>query len=353
MNGFKRSKNPNVQNPNGRNFKNGLRAMLFIICLLSLAACMPSGLADVSANGQKFAVVNNNDLYVYSADTEEIAFYNFFVDTRYSPALAPDGSALVFVDRGGRLIYQPFNGDKPHQLLPQSINQPGPGALSFLPDGTLMFINSGNLGNDLRIFDVATGQTVTWQQGISHIFVNADVLAPREAPTGLTRNGVGHVNTSRLDRFNLVLLPITCSPDLENQACFYSFTADATGFHFNGQLGRSYTTDTQIFFSRRVSDDLTSGLLTPDGTHLVLRVRSVANPNESQSLYLFDLNTNDPPVALVENAAGRPDYTISPDGQFIAYEEMINGVAFVRLYNVATGDRSDLGPGSLDPQWWQ
>lgn len=349
MNGLKKLPMKKMRRP----FSFVVSRLSLLFCILSLAACMPSGLADVSANGQKFAIVNSNDLYVYSTDSEEVAFYNFFSDTRYSPALSADGSGLAFVDRGGRLIYQPLNGDKPRQLLPQSINQPGPGALSFLPDGTLLFVNSGNVGNDLRIFDVTTGQTLTWQQGISHIFVSATVLESREAPTALNQNGVGHVNASKLDHFNLVLLPITCSPDLENQACFYSFTADTSGFHFNGQLGRSYTTDTQIFFSRRISDDLTSGVLTPDGTHLVLRVRSIANPNESQSVYLFDLNTNDPPVTLVENGEGRPDYSISPDGQFIAYEEMINGVDFVRLYNVATGDRTDLGPGSLDPQWWQ
>lgn len=354
MNGLKKLPNPNLPNSKRRKSQSALRfgATLFIVSLF-IVSCMPSGVADISANGQKFAVVNSNDLYVYSIDSEEVAFYNFFPDTRYSPALAPDGSGLAYVDRGGRLIYQPLDGSPAHQLLSQSINQPGPGALAFLPDGSLLFVNAGTIGNELRVFDVSNGQTLSWQQGISHIFISAAALEQREAPTNLNQYGIGHVTTSTLDKVDIVLLPVSCSPDLANQACFYSFTADANGFRFNGQMGRSYTTDTQIFFSRRLDDDLTSGLLTPDGTHLVLRVRSIANPDSSQSLYLFDLNTNDAPVALVENGEGRPEYAVSPDGQFIAYEEMINGVAFVRLYNVATGDRTDLGPGSVDPQWWQ
>jgi hypothetical protein len=128
---------------------------------------------------------------------------------------------------------------------------------------------------------------------------------------------------------------------------------DASGFHDNGPLGRVYDTDTQIFLSRRIDDDVTSGELTPDGKHLMLRMRSIVDPQGSQSLYLLDLTTSDPPVIMVDNEVGRPDYSIAPGGSQIAYEERINGVAFVRLYNLSTGERADLGPGTLDPQWWK
>ncbi|MEK7310978.1 MAG: hypothetical protein AAB382_03305, partial [Chloroflexota bacterium] len=86
---------------------------------------------------------------------------------------------------------------------------------------------------------------------------------------------------------------------------------------------------------------------------ILLRLRSIVSPDSAQNLYVIDLTGNDPPVPLVENAFGRPDYAVSPDGRMIAYEQTINGVAFVRIYNVLTGERTDLGPGTFDPQWWR
>jgi Tol biopolymer transport system component len=329
-----------------------LRAALLLAAGMALAACIPSGVAGVSSDSKRLAIVNNNDLFVYSKDGSGPDYYAFFTDTRYSPALAPDGKAIVYVDRAGRLTYQPLDGRTPRLLLPNSISNPGPGLLTFLPDGTLLLYNTtAALDRDLRIFELVNGQTTVHLTGISQIFVGANVIKPKKTGSQVSPYAAGRIDASRADQVNLVVLPTACL--LDSKTCFFSYTLDARGFHENGPLARTYDTDTQIFFSRRVSDDLTAGVLTPDGKHLVVRLRSLISPEKSQSLYLLDLTNNAPPVALVENAAGRPDYAISPDGKQIAYEESINGVAFVRLYNLATGDRTDLGPGSLDPQWWQ
>ena len=324
-------------------------AVLFIASLC-LSACIPSGVADISPNGERLAIVNSNDVYVYSKGGQGPDYYAFLADTRYEPVLAPDGNAVVYVDRGGRLTYQPIGGT-PRVLIPNSVSQPGPGVISFLPDGRLLFFNAGStFDRDLYIFELTNGQTLLRLTGISQVFIGVNAIETKKSSTFVSPYAAGRIDLSQLQQFNLVMLPTACL--IETKTCFFSYTFDASGFHDNGPLPRVYDTDTQIFFSRRIDDDLTSGVLTPDGKNLVLRMRSISNADSAQSLYLVDLTSNAPPVAIVENEPGRPDYSISPDGSVIAYEESINGVAFVRLYNLATGERTDLGPGSLDPQWW-
>ncbi|MBM4422543.1 MAG: hypothetical protein FJ030_04015 [Chloroflexi bacterium] len=313
---------------------------------------MPSGVADFAAKGGRMVILNSNDLYVLSKDDPDTDFYTFFPDSRYRPVLSPDGSALAYVDRGGRLTYQPLDGSAPRVLISQPIGRPGPGMLTFLPDGHLLLFDASSTADRyIRVFDVTDGQTTLWLTGINHVFVSVDAVETKVAPTQVTPYGVGRVDASKVEKFNFVLVPTTCLT--EEKTCFYSYTADSGGIQDNGLLPRVYDTDSQIFFSRRVNDDLTAGLLTPDGTHLVLRLRSIVSPDSAQSLYVINLASNEPPVPLIENAFGRPDYSIAPDGSVIAYEETINGVAFVRLFNVATGERTDLGPGTFDPQWWR
>jgi len=332
--------------------RSGLRLSAVLALALLVSACVPSGVANISPNGGKLAIVNNSDLYVYSQDGSGPDFYAFLPDSRFEPALSPDGTAIVFVDRGGRLTYQPLDGSPSRVLLPNSVSDPGPGAISFLPDGHLLFIEvTSTSDRDLRIFDVSNGQTLLHLSGIGEFFIDSQIIKPRTTTSLVSPYSIGRIDASQVTQFNLVLLPSTCQVD--TKACYYSYTADTTGFHDNGPLPRIYDTDAQIFLSRRVEDDLTSGVLSPDGKHVILRMRSIVDPQGSQSLYLLDLTTNDPPVILVDNALGRPDYSVAPGGTQIAYEERINGVAFVRLYNLATGERSDLGPGTLDPQWWK
>jgi hypothetical protein len=328
------------------------RLRFIIYCLavsLFIASCMPSGVADIAPNGERFALINSNDLYVYSKDGQGPDYYAFLTDTRYEPVLSPDGSAVVYVDRGGRLTYQPIGGT-PRVLIPFSVSQPGPGIISFLPDGHLMFFNAGStFDRDLYIFELTNGQTILRLTGISQVFISSSAIETKKSSTLVAPYAVGRIDLSQLSEVHLVMLPTACL--LDAKTCFFSYTVDASGFHDNGPLPRMYDTDTQIFFSRRIGDDLTSGVLTPDGKYLLLRMRSISN-SDAQSLYLVDLTSNNPPVIIVENELGRPDYSISPDGNLIAYEESINGVAFVRLYNISTAERTDLGPGSLDPQWW-
>ncbi|MEK6572994.1 MAG: WD40 repeat domain-containing protein [Chloroflexota bacterium] len=330
-----------------------LRSTLSWVALaLLVAACVPSGVADLSATGGKLALINSNDLYVISEGEQEIDFYTFFPDARYRPALAPDGSAIAYVDRGGRLTYQPLNGDKPRVLIPQQIGRPGPGLLTFLPNGQLLLFDAGStFDRYIRVFDVKNGQTTLWLTGINQVFFSAAAVETKASSSQLTTYAAGRIDASRLQQFNFVLAPTTCLT--VEKTCFYSYSADANGSKDNGLLPRVYDTDAQIFFSRRIDDDVTSGLLTPDGKHILLRLRSIVSPDSAQNLYLIDLTSNDPPVPLVENAFGRPDYAVSPDGRMIAYEQTINGVAFVRIYNVLTGERTDLGPGTFDPQWWR
>ncbi len=345
------SPNPNFQK---RITDYGLRITVYCLLItisLFLSACLASGVTDVSNPNGRAAIINNTDLYVVSKDSQKIDFYGFRPDIRFQPIFAPDGSAIFYVDLGHRLLRQPLDGS-PSQILLNRVGSPGPGAITFLPDGQLFIFDTG-LNDDryVRVLNVSTGQTSTHLTGINQIFISANALRPKTPPLGVDQASTARLETSRLDSFQVVFLPTVCL--IPEKTCFYAYTADAGGFKAQGQMARVYDADTQLLFVRRVDNDITSGLLTPDGRYVILRVRSLGAGGAAQSLYLIDLTTNDPPIPLVENAPGRPKYVVSPDGTVIAYEATINNVSHLRLYYLATGDRTDLGPGTLDPQWWE
>ena len=102
---------------------------LFIVSLF-ISSCVPNGLSSVAKSGGRVAVVSDRDVYVVSAASPEIAYYYFRPDTRYAPAISPDGKSIVFVDQQRRLIRQSLDGTEPKVLVPL-VGFPGPGAFSF------------------------------------------------------------------------------------------------------------------------------------------------------------------------------------------------------------------------------
>lgn len=323
--------------------------LLAAVCLLA-TACLASGVTDLSGPQGRVVALNNSDLYVISKDDQIIDFYGFRPDTRYEPIFSPDGEAVFYVDLGHRLIRQPLNGGRPEVWLTQ-VGSPGPGAMTLLPNGQLFLVDTGfNNDRSARFINLSDGRTTVYLTGLNQIFISAAAIKPKSPPVAANIYAAARIEASELSAFQIVVSPITCL--IENRQCFFSYTVDAGGLHDNGQMARTYEATLQFLLARRVADDVTSGLLTADGRFLILRARSTVSPDFAQSLYVIDLTTNDPPVPLVENVP-RPDYAVSPDGTVIAYEERIEDVSYVRLYNLTTGERTDLGEGTLDPQWWK
>jgi len=323
-----------------------------LIASLLLSACLASGVTDVSSVKGRAVLFNNSDLYVVSRDSQAIDYYGFRPDLRYEPVIAPDGSAVFYVDLGRRLIRAPLDGSGPPTTVLTRVGAPGPGAMTLLPDGQL-FLFDTTLNNDryAHVINLSTGKSSIYLTGLNQIFFSASAIKPKYPPSTIDQFAAGRLEAGDLEEFHVVFLPGSCL--IDDRRCFYTFTADPSGFNATGQAERVYDVDTQLLFSRRVDNDLTSGLLTPGGRYIILRVRSVVSPNLAQTLYLIDVTTNDPPVPLVENAFNHPDYAVSPDGTLIAFEQQIDNSTHVILYTIATGERIDLGPGHFDPQWWK
>ncbi|MBI5349444.1 MAG: hypothetical protein HZB77_09050, partial [Chloroflexi bacterium] len=136
---------------------------------------------------------------------------------------------------------------------------------------------------------------------------------------------------------------------------FYLYSGEEKGFVYNQTLPRVLDYNDQVLLSRRVQDDVTSGLLTADAKWLIIRVRSGVPLGIATSLYAINLMFNEPvaPIILDVPVTRRINYALSPSGHFIAYEEVINGVTHVQLHNLDTNQKTSLGIGTLDPKWWK
>ncbi|MEK7275724.1 MAG: hypothetical protein AAB427_00105, partial [Chloroflexota bacterium] len=321
--------------------KFGIWKLGFGICIFFIASCASSGVSNLAATGGHIAVISRDDLYVISNTEPDIAFYAFRPDTRFAPALTPDGKSVIYVDISHRLLRQPLDGTSAKVLWPppgtRGVGLPGPGALAFLPNGDLFFLDTRS--NDKRyvmIMDTETGVVSQQIEDIEQVFVTSSALKPKPAPSLAS----ARIEAGEPGQFRVVF---------QAKTFLYLYSATADGFVFDGQLPRVLSVEDQIFLTRRVENDVTSGLLTADGKHVILRLR--VRFDRTQSLYALDLTSDAPPVPLVEDAPGHPDYAVAPDGDWVAYEETVDGVPQVQIYNVVTGEKRTMGVGAVDPGW--
>jgi len=325
---------------------------LFIASLF-IASCVPSGVADIAGAGQHTVIVNEGDVYVVERDTAAVKFYARRPDIRYAPALTPDGTALVYVDSLHQLISQPLDGSPPFVLL-KSVGLPGPGAVTFLPDGQILVIDSSANAPDERYAAVVNPFTGNEAQGrltgIDQVFITASALKIKTGPITNPYNSA-QINTGEPGQFKVVFEGDPCL--ITERTCLFLYSAEADGFQFVEQLGRALDVSFLLLLSRRPADDATGALLTADGKHLVLRIRDGNPIGSTFSLYAVDLTNNDPPAVLVQNALRRPDYALAPEGNLVAYEVVSGNVASIKLYDFDSKQTTTLGTGAFDPQWWK
>ena len=323
---------------------------LFILSLF-IGSCVPNGLSSVAKSGGRVAVVSDRDVYVVSAASPEIVYHYFRPDIRYAPAISPDGKSIVFVDQQRRLIRQSFDGGEPKVLVPL-VGFPGPGAFLFLPNGDLFFMDTRTEGIDperyVNVFNVNTGeQPVPAVLGIQQVFISVNAVKPKySAVTTGAYTSAAKLDASQPGQFRIVF---------QAKNYFYLYSGEEKGFVYNQTLPRVLDYNDQVLLSRRVQDDVTSGLLTADAKWLIVRVRSGAVLGTTTSLYAINLMFNEPiqPVILDVPVTRRINYALSPSGHFVAYEEVINGVTHVQLHNLDTNQKTSLGIGTLDPKWWK
>lgn len=325
---------------------------LFIASLF-IASCVPSGVADLDSAGQRAVVVSEGDVYVLDRDTAAVEFYARRPDVRYTPALAPDGQSLVYVDQLHQLVSQPLNGGPPTVLI-KSVGLPGPGAVTFLPDGQVLVIDSSSAAPNERYAAIVNPFTGNEAQGrltgIDQVFITASALKIKTGPLTNPYNSA-RIDTGEPGQFKAVFEGDPCL--ITERTCLYLYSAEADGFKFVEQLGRALDVSFLLLLSRRPSDDVTGALLTADGKHLVLRVRDGNPIGSTFSLYAIDLTNNEAPAILVQNALRRPDYAIAPEGNLVAYEEVSGNVASIKLYDFDSKQTTTLGTGAFDPQWWR
>ncbi len=323
---------------------------LFIVSLFIvssfIASCVPAGVSDLSSRSGQIAIINKDDLYVISATGPDITYYAARPDKDFTPLLTPDGKSVVYVEQFRRLVRQPLDGGPVKELL-RVAGFPGPGAMTFLPNGDLFFLDTRSNGKHyFRILNAETG-VISPQNAddIDQVFVTANSLKLKTSAPGAPLTAARLVADTP-GQFKVVF---------QAGPYYYLYSAEAHGLVFNGALPRVPGPQDQILLANRVEDDVTSGLLTPDGDYLILREKSGIPAGSAQSLLAIDLTSDAAPVVLLKDIpASQPiHYAVAPAGDRVAFEEVVNGQSQIRIYDLSTGHSATLGPGAIEPQWWK
>ena len=322
---------------------------LFIVSLFIvssfIASCVPAGVSDLSSRSGQIAIINKDDLYVVSATGPNITYYASRPDKDFTPLLTPDGKSVVYVEQFRRLVRKPLDGGPVKELL-RVAGFPGPGAMTFLPNGELFFLDTRSNGKRyFVILNADTGVISQQVEDIDQVFVTANSLKLKTSAPGAPPTAARLVADTP-GRFKMVF---------QAGQYYYLYSAEADGLVFNGARPRVVGQQDQILLANRVDNDVTSGLLTPDGDYLILREKTGIPAGSAQSLLAIDLTSDAAPVVLLKDIpASQPiHYAVAPAGDRVAFEEVVNGQPQIRIYDLSTGQSATLGPGAIEPEWWK
>ena len=319
-----------------------LVAILLVSALsLLLAACSAEGIGAFSPANNWVAVITNNK-HLFTTDLNGGS--PVLVDTQpilnMGVSSDPSGSQILYAVSAGICLSNPRSTTTctaPLVPLPSGVSV---GQLSFLPNG--QFILVYQLGNQwgMQIYNANGGSPVVDENNIDQFFLPASAFKVESAgQAGQWRLTPYKAQQAGQD-IRLVFLR-------GNQMIRYNLSGNVQGPLQVGQIDDT----TKNLINSRDEADVTSAILSPDGTRIAFRTQAGQAPNASYGLYILNLATpNSQPVNLVNNANFPIQFSFSPNGAELAYESNLNGRS-VWIANSDGGNPRKLADNSSLPIW--
>ncbi|HUG28740.1 MAG TPA: hypothetical protein VMK53_10655 [Gemmatimonadales bacterium] len=346
-------------------------------------------LPDGSAMLFAAAPFGNMDLYVAPADGSAPRQLTRDIRDDWAPAISPDGRHVAFLSlRGGQhdVWVVPLEGGEPLRVTndPQTEGEP-----QWTPDGSGVVFSYGSSPAEVHVAEVASGETRTLVAmprdargaefspdgrtvGFRMAFNGVDQVwtVPAEGgdPTPLTRDGVrkGLFSFSR-DGSRIFYLaddgpgqtlfsvpvtggePTRLTDDATTKTYFgrISETADGSLLGYSGAStdgGYEYFVVPSTGGSPRAVTNwrtVNAGMLLPDGSAAI--VTSYHQGGVEAQLYLVPLDGG-APRQIPTTGGWVFDALPSPDGQHLAYTQVVDGDFTVGLVPISGGEPRRLSP---------
>jgi Tol biopolymer transport system component len=321
------------------------RIFQIVMCLLALflAACNLEGVASFSPNNDRVAVVtkvgSQYRLETTDANGGNVVKIEDNVQPAFDVTFDPLGTKLLYVANSQVCTVDPGGSGK---TCPVALGGGTSGGfISFLPDGDYIFAYRTGSQWQMDIYQPGVAAPHQSEVSVDHFFLTSNAYKVKRGSKGTQWYLKLYNKPSGQQNLRWVIIKGT-------QAIMYNAAGSLEG---PTPLARVINSAVQDALKNRDQTDITSGAISPDGTKLVFRTRTGADPNYSYGLYALDLSVNTGSfVQLVNNANFRIQFAFSPTGQEVVYESNDGGNS-VWLANADGSNPRKLADGATLPDW--
>jgi Tol biopolymer transport system component len=321
-----------------------IQVALTLLCgALLLAGCNLEGVASFSPNHDRVAIVHsaNNQLRLYTTDLSggNPVKIEDNIAGGFDVSFDPLGTRLLYGIAGSVCLSNAAGGGRTCPVtLPNGVQG---GFLSFLPNGDFVLVYRSGSQWVMQLFHPGEAAPFRSENNVDHFFLTADAFEVKRGSEGAEWYLTPYDRPSGQQNLRWVLVR-------GNQAILYNVAGSIEG---PTPLPRDVNPAVQSALAGRDQNDITSGVISPDGTKMVFRTRAGSSPNYTYGLYALDLATNAGSfVQLVNNASFRVQFAFSPNGSELVYESNADGRS-VWIANADGTNPRKLSDSASLPDW--
>jgi Tol biopolymer transport system component len=310
---------------------------------LLLAGCNLEGVASFSPNNDRVAIVHSvsNQLRLYTTDLNggNPIKIEDNIAGGFDVSFDPLGTRLLYGLSGSVCTSNATGGGRTCPVtLPNGVQG---GFLSFLPNGDYILVYRSGAQWLMQLFHPGEAAPFHSANNVDHFFLTADAFEVKRGSDGTEWYLTPYDKPSGQQNLRWVLVR-------GNQAFMYNVAGSVEGPTL---LPRDVNPAVQSALAGRDQNDITSGVISPDGTKMAFRTRTGTSPNYSYGLYALDLATNTGSfVQLVNNANFRVQFAFSPGGGELVYESNADGRS-VWIANADGTNPRKLADSASLPDW--
>jgi hypothetical protein len=310
---------------------------------LFLASCNLEGVAGFSPANDRVAVITKvgdaYKLYTTDANGNSPTMLEASISAGFDVTFDPLGTKLLYVSAGTVCTQIATGGGKSCPVtLPGGISG---GFLSYLPNGDYILVYQISSKWQMHVYQPGAAAPYKSEVNVDHFFLTSDAFKVKRGSNGVEWYIAPYDKPGGLQNLRWVIVRGA-------QAIMYNAAGSLEG---PTPLPREINSAVQTALVDRNASDITSGVISPDGTKMAFRTRTGSDPNYSYGLYVLDLNsTTGSFTNLVTNANFRIQFAFSPTGQELVYESNNSG----RSVWVAQADGSNqrkLSDNASLPDW--
>ena len=300
-------------------------------------------MAGFSPNNDRVAIVTNVSgtyrLYTTDANGGNPIEIEHSIGPGYDVTFDPLGQKLLYAANNKICTASVTGGGQTCPLdTPASVT----GAfLSFLPDGDYILVYKNGTQWQMLVYAPGFGLPSQTELNADQFFLTSDAYKVRRGTNGANWTMSLYDKPSGQQNLRWVIFRGA-------QAIMYNAAGSLEG---PTPLPREINSAVQNALKDRDQGDITSGVISPDGTKLIFRTRTGASPNYTYGLYALDLAVNTGSfIQLVNNANFRIQFSFSPTGQELVYESNDGGRS-VWLANSDGSNPRKLADNASLPSW--